>query len=121
MLRESAEEVPSAKEIMTATKSKRKFVKYANRKLHEVGKDNPYMKMDELLVIVADGDSVEVLDDQTGDDITAFVLARLVYDRCRMDKAAYKVEDLQRVIMSNPPPKKRESPPKKRESEEDEA
>lgn len=91
---------------MSTSKPKRKFVKYANRKLHEAGEDAPYVTMGELLVIVAKGDSVEVLDDQTGEDITAFVLARLVYDRCRMDKAAYKVDDLQRVIMSNPPPKK---------------
>jgi polyhydroxyalkanoate synthesis regulator protein len=91
---------------MTTSKPKRKFVKYANRKLHEAGEDNPYVTMGELLAIVAKGDLVEVIDDQTGSDITAFVLARLVYDRCRMDKAAYSVADLQKVIMSNPPPKK---------------
>jgi polyhydroxyalkanoate synthesis regulator protein len=89
------------------SKPKRKFVKYANRKLHEAGADNSYVTMAELLVIVANGDDVEVLDDQTGEDITAFVLARLVYDRCRMDKRAYKTADLQKVIMSNPPPKEK--------------
>lgn len=91
------------------SKPKRKFVKYANRKLHEEGEDNPYVTMSELLAIVAKGDEVLVVDDQTGDDITAFVLARLVYDRCRMDKAAYSVADLQKVIMSNPPPKRQEA------------
>lgn len=86
------------------SKPKRKFVKYANRKLHEAGEDNSYVTMAELLVIVAKGDDVEVFDDLNGEDITAFVLARLVYDRCRMDKQAYKTSDLQKVIMSNPPP-----------------
>lgn len=91
---------------MSTSKPKRKFVKYANRKLHEAGEASPYVTMGELLIVVAAGNDVEVFDDQTGEDITAFVLARLVYDRCRMDRAAYKVEDLQKVIMSNPPPKK---------------
>ena len=91
------------------TKPKRKFVKYRNRKIHEAGEENPYVTMEELLIIVAKGDPVEVVDDRTGEDITSFVLARLVYDRCRMDKAAYSVEDLQRVIMSNPPPKRKEA------------
>ena len=91
-----------------ASKPKRKFVKYANRKLHEAGEDNPYVTMEELLAIVAKGDEVEITDDQTGDDITSFVLARLIYDRCRMDKSAYAPDALRKIIMSNPPPPKSE-------------
>jgi polyhydroxyalkanoate synthesis regulator protein len=89
-------------------KAKRKFVKYVNRKLHEAGEDNSYVTMEELLVIVAKGDEVEITDDQTGEDITCFVLARLIYDRCRMDKRAYNVDALRKILMSNPPPKRDE-------------
>lgn len=85
---------------------KRKFVKYRNRKLHEAGEESPYVTMEELLHVVASGDQVEISDDRTGEDITAFVLARLVYDRCRSDKGAYKVEDLRKIIMSSPPPRR---------------
>lgn len=85
-------------------KPKRKFVKYRNRKLHEAGEENPYVTMEELLAIVASGDQVEVVDDQTQEDITAFVFARLIYDRSRMDKNAYDPSALQKIIMSSPPP-----------------
>lgn len=88
-------------------KTKRKFVKYANRKLHEAGEDSPYVTMEELLIIVAKGDEVEIVDDQTGEDITCFVLARLLYDRCRMDKQAFDPNALRKIIMSNPPPRKK--------------
>lgn len=98
-------------------KAKRKFVKYANRKLHEAGEDSPYVTMEELLAIVAKGDLVEITDDQTGEDITAFVFARLIYDRSRMDKSAYDVDALRKIIMSNPPPPRA----KKSENDEDEA
>jgi polyhydroxyalkanoate synthesis regulator protein len=82
-----------------------RFVKYKNRKLHRHGDRTSYVTMEQLLEVVAFGVPVEVTDDVTGEDITAFVLARLVYDRCRFDKRAYKVFDLQKLIMSSPPPK----------------
>ena len=80
------------------------FVKYKNRKLHRHGDRTSYVTMEKLLALVASGATVEVTDDVTGENITSFVLARLVYDRCRSDKWAYTVSDLQKRIMSSPPP-----------------
>jgi polyhydroxyalkanoate synthesis regulator protein len=94
---------------MSDTK-KRTFVKYRNRKLHESGSASPYTTMEELLSIVAAGEDVEIIDDQTGEDLTAFTLSRLVYDRCRQDKDAYPVKELSRLIRTNPPtPTKKEA------------
>lgn len=93
--------------MTTATKP-RQFVKYKNRKIHAVGDDHPYVTMNELLAVVAEGVPVEIRDDQTGEDITAYVLTRLIYDRGRNDKDAYSVKDLQKLIMSSPPPVKKE-------------
>jgi len=89
-------------------KKKLTFIKYRNRKLHRTGDVNQYTTMEELLEIVASGVEVQVIDDQTQGDITAFTFARLVYDRCRMDRAAYSATALQKLIMTSPPPKKRE-------------
>lgn len=61
----------------------RKFVKYKNRKLHEIGSSQHYVTMDELADIVAKGEGVEIVDDQTGEDVTSTMLARLVYDASR--------------------------------------
>jgi|SRR3972149_1882175 len=85
------------------------FVKYANRKIHELGHRSAYISMEDLLGLVSSGVQVRVIEDVTGHDMTAYVFSRLVYDRCRMDKNAYRADELQRLIMSNPPPKKKEA------------
>jgi polyhydroxyalkanoate synthesis regulator protein len=84
------------------TKSPRLFVRYRNRKLHEIGDGNPYTTMEELLEIASTGVQVKVTDDETGKDLTAFTLSRLVYDRSRMDHGAFKVSDLLKLLMSAP-------------------
>lgn len=71
--------------MSTPTKKKRKFVKYANRKVHEIGSEEPYVSMDDVAAFVRAGDDVEVTDDATGKDITAATLARIVYDTCRTE------------------------------------
>ncbi len=89
---------------MTKTKIKRTFVRYDNRKMHELGHRSAYITMVDLLRLVADGEDVEVIEDTTGKDLTAYTFARLVFDRCRMDKDAFKAEDIQKLLMKNPPP-----------------
>lgn len=86
----------SAKEV-------RRFVKYQNRKLHAVGDVMPYVQMEDIHRLVASGVDIEVTDDLTGKNLTAFTLARLIYDRCRSDHDAFPVKELQQLIMSNPP------------------
>lgn len=83
----------------------RAFVRYANRKLHEIGEGRPYTTMEELLAIVAAGELIKITDDDTGEDMTARILARLIYDRSRMGGESFNSDQLQQLIMSNPPPK----------------
>lgn len=85
---------------MTA-KAARQFVRYRNRKLHEIGDGNPYTTMEELLAIVRDGHNVIVVDDETNDDITAWMLGRAIYDQLRSKHDSYPVSALQRLIMTS--------------------
>ena len=76
----------------------RKFVKYRNRKLHEEGSEESYVSMADLGDVVASGAEVLVVDDRTGEDLTAMTLARILYDRCR-EGCAVKVAALREILV----------------------
>jgi polyhydroxyalkanoate synthesis regulator protein len=78
----------------------RKFVRYRNRKVHEVGSAEPHhTSMSELAVFVARGEEIEVVDDATGEDLTVAVLARILYDRCLRDSTAVPEGTLRDLIV----------------------
>ncbi len=63
----------------------RKIKKYANRKLYDTV-DKQYISMEQLAALVRAGESVSVLDNQTGEDITVQILSQLLSkDRKRQD------------------------------------
>jgi polyhydroxyalkanoate synthesis repressor PhaR len=65
--------------------SMRKIKKYANRKLYDTV-DKQYISMEQLAALVRAGESVSVLDNQTGEDITVQILSQLLSkDRKRQD------------------------------------
>ena len=85
---------------MSTTKPPRKFIKYGNWKLHEVGSKKAYLAGHASLVqILAKGDAVEIIDDVTGEDITVAVLARVVYDICRADSTAVDGDALRDLVV----------------------
>ncbi|MEI8307434.1 MAG: polyhydroxyalkanoate synthesis regulator DNA-binding domain-containing protein [Chloroflexales bacterium] len=51
--------------------------KYANRKLYHTNRKQ-YITLDGIARLVQDGDAVRILDNETGDDITASILAQVV-------------------------------------------
>ena len=82
------------------SKTKRRYIKYQNRKLHEDGSTKSYISgMEEIAESVARGDEVSVVDDLTGEDVTISVLARIVYDLSRASPEAFTVEVLSRLII----------------------
>lgn len=88
----------------------RKFVKYENRKIHEIGSSEHYVTMDGLADIVARGEDVEIIDDQTGKDVTSTMLARLVYDASRSERwdeafaAEHLTGELRKLLRHQPGP-----------------
>lgn len=77
---------------------KRKFVKYRNRKIHELGSDQSYVSMEEIAVVVEKGEDVEVVEDATGKDLTLVTLARILYDRCREPGSKIPVNDIRTIL-----------------------
>lgn len=68
-------------------KPERLFVKYQNNKFHEMGSAESYVSMGYLHQLIYSGEKVRVLADVNNEDITAMVMARLIYDKARSDKA----------------------------------
>jgi polyhydroxyalkanoate synthesis regulator protein len=77
----------------------RKFVRYRNRKMHEVGSMMMHVSMDELGALVEKGEIIEVIDDATGEDLTVAVLARILYNRCMRDSTAVEEKVLRGLII----------------------
>lgn len=84
---------------MTQSKPPRRFVKYGNRKLHEVGSTEAYISMEDLGKIVAKGHEIEIIDDVSGEDLTVATLARILYDQCRLDSTAIPEGALRQLIV----------------------
>jgi polyhydroxyalkanoate synthesis regulator protein len=80
------------------TPAEKVYVKYKNKKIHEVGDDNSYIQMPDLFKVVLSGVKIKVIDDRTGDDVTSMVLARLIYEQLRRSRTAFKAEDLTALI-----------------------
>jgi polyhydroxyalkanoate synthesis repressor PhaR len=55
----------------------RKIKKYANRKLYDT-LDKQYISMDQLADMIRSGETVSILDNQTGQDITVQILSQLL-------------------------------------------
>ena len=77
----------------------RKFVRYRNRKMHEVGSMMMHVSMDDLGAVVDKGEEIEIIDDVTGEDLTVAVLARILYNRCLRDSTAVDVKTLRHLIV----------------------
>lgn len=54
--------------------------KYANRRLYNTG-TSTYVTLDDLAVMVKNGDEFVVVDAKTGEDITRSVLAQIIFDQ----------------------------------------
>ena len=58
------------------------ITRYANRKLYSK-ETRKYVTLNELRVMIRQGDEVEVIDHQTGEDITTATLSQIIFDQER--------------------------------------
>ena len=76
----------------------RKIKRYQNRKLYDTHQ-SCYVTLDELAALVRDGYDIQVLDNSTGEDITAATQIQLLFDRERRKRhTPDDVEFLSNVI-----------------------
>src|SRR3954471_15658895 len=64
--------------------------KYANRKLYHTNRKQ-YITLDGIAALIQAGEQVEVLDNETGDDITASILTQVLQSRRAADRLPTQV------------------------------
>ena len=57
-----------------------KIKRYANRKLYDTT-DKRYVTLDEIANLVQSGDEVEVIDNESGEDITNITLSQIIFEK----------------------------------------
>jgi polyhydroxyalkanoate synthesis repressor PhaR len=75
----------------------RTIKRYGNRKLYDV-EASAYVSLEDVAGIIRRGDTVEVLDNVTGDDITAQTLTQIVLDEGKRGRSVLPTEMLHDVL-----------------------
>lgn len=54
--------------------------RYPNRKLYDTERKS-YVTLDEIAMLIQEGEEIEVVDHDTGDDLTSITLAQIIFER----------------------------------------
>ncbi|MCG3174955.1 MAG: hypothetical protein GMKNLPBB_03258 [Myxococcota bacterium] len=78
---------------------KRVIKRYANRKLYDTS-TSQYVTLDEIARLIRQGEDVQILDNDTKDDLTSVTLTQIILDGEKKDKGAMPLEVLRNLIQS---------------------
>lgn len=76
---------------------KRRIKKYANRRLYDV-EASRHVTVAELRRFIQDGESIEVIDDKTGADITRHILLQIIAEREDGGERVLSTQFLEQVV-----------------------
>lgn len=76
---------------------KLRFKKYPNRRLYDTEK-SAYVTLDDVMQVIRQGRSVEVVDAKTGEDVTAFTLTQIILEESRKKNNLLPVPLLHLII-----------------------
>lgn len=71
--------------------------RYGNRKLYDVAASN-YVSLDEVATLIRDGETVQVVDNVTGEDITAQTLTQIVLEEGKRGGSVLPTEMLHDML-----------------------
>ena len=58
----------------------RTIKRYPNRKLYDLERKR-YVTLDDISVMIQDGEDIQVIDHETGDDLTSITLSQIIFER----------------------------------------
>jgi polyhydroxyalkanoate synthesis repressor PhaR len=74
--------------------------KYPNRRLYDTAKSR-YINLEDIAVFIREGKDVQVLDAQTGEDLTRVTLTQIIVDDAKQQPTGLPLELLKQLIVSS--------------------
>ena len=74
--------------------------KYPNRRLYDTGKSR-YINLDDIAALIREGKDVQVVDAQTGEDLTRVTLTQIIVDDAKQQPTGLPLELLKQLIVSS--------------------
>jgi polyhydroxyalkanoate synthesis repressor PhaR len=74
--------------------------KYPNRRLYDTS-DSCYVNLEDIAGLIRDGKDVQVVDAQTGEDITRVTLTQIIVDDAKQQPTGLPLELLRQLIISS--------------------
>lgn len=84
-------------ETSTGERQRRVIKRYSNRKLYDT-KDSRYVTLLQIAELVRSGDEVQIIDNNTKDDLTEVTLAQIIYEEQKSNNRAVPLQTLKEII-----------------------
>lgn len=82
-----------------ADRPKRMIKRYSNRKLYDT-KDSRYVTLLQIAGMVREGEEVQIIDNNTKDDLTEVTLAQIIYEEQKAHSRSVPLQTLKELIHS---------------------
>ena len=73
--------------------------RYTNRKLYDTER-SCYVTLEEIAVMVRDGEDIQIIDNRSGEDLTSVTLAQIVLEEEKKTRRSFPLQTLQMMIRS---------------------
>lgn len=87
----------SKTEVAEADRPRRVIKRYSNRKLYDT-KDSRYVTLLQIAEMVRGGEEVQIIDNNTKDDLTEVTLAQIIYEEKKANSRTVPLQTLKELI-----------------------
>ncbi len=84
---------------MTTNKKQRIIKRYQNRKLYDTSSSR-YVTLDDIAVLIRQGEDVQILDNQNREDLTSITLTQIIFEQEKKKKSLLPLSTLRNIIQS---------------------
>lgn len=84
-------------EANAGERQRRVIKRYSNRKLYDT-KDSRYVTLLQIAELVRGGDEVQIIDNNTKDDLTEVTLAQIIYEEQKSNSRSVPLQTLKEII-----------------------